>query len=103
MQIQNFIDGQMVAPLSKQWLDDVEPATGATYASVPDSGDEDVAAAVQAAARAFPAWSRTPAEERCRVLLDLATRLEARLDEFARAESVDTGKPISLARAMDIP
>ena len=103
MQIQNFIDGQMVAPLSKQWLDDVEPATGATYASVPDSGDEDVAAAVQAAARAFPAWSRTPAEERCRVLLDLATRLEARLDEFARAESVDTGKPISLARAMDSP
>ncbi len=103
MQIQNYIDGQMVGPLSKQWLDDVEPATGTAYASVPDSGDEDVAAAVQAAARAFPSWSRTPAEERTRILLDLAARLEARLDEFARAESVDTGKPISLARAMDIP
>jgi aminomuconate-semialdehyde/2-hydroxymuconate-6-semialdehyde dehydrogenase len=103
VQIQNYIDGQMVAPLSKQWLDDVEPATGTVYASVPDSGDEDVAAAVQAAARAFPSWSRTPAEERARILLDLAARLEARLDEFARAESVDTGKPISLARAMDIP
>ena len=103
LQIQNYIDGQMVAPLSKQWLDDVEPATGAAHATVPDSGDEDVAAAVQAAARAFPSWSRTPAEERARVLMDLAARLEARLEEFARAESADTGKPITLARALDIP
>ena len=91
VQIQNYIDGQLVAPLSKQWIDVVEPATGSAYASVPDGGDEDVAAAVQAAVRAFPSWSRTPAEERFRVLMEVAARIEARLDEFARAESVDTG------------
>jgi aminomuconate-semialdehyde/2-hydroxymuconate-6-semialdehyde dehydrogenase len=56
-----------------------------------------------ATARAFSAWSRTPAAERSRLLLDVAARIEAKLDELARAESIDTGKPIRLARAVDIP
>jgi aminomuconate-semialdehyde/2-hydroxymuconate-6-semialdehyde dehydrogenase len=101
--IRNFIDGEFVEPRSGRRLDNVEPATGAVFATVPDSGDDDVEAAVEAAKRAFPAWSRTPAEERARLLLDIAARIEAAIGELALAESIDSGKPIGLARALDIP
>jgi aminomuconate-semialdehyde/2-hydroxymuconate-6-semialdehyde dehydrogenase len=101
--ILNYIDGEFTEPRSNRRIDDIDPATGLLCASLPDSDAGDVAAAVEAAKRAFPAWARTRAEERGRILLDIAARIEARLDEFARAESVDTGKPISLARSLDIP
>jgi aminomuconate-semialdehyde/2-hydroxymuconate-6-semialdehyde dehydrogenase len=101
----NLIDGRMAAPASGAYLDNVEPATGRVYSQVPDSGAPDVAAAVAAAQRAFPAWSATPAAERSRLLLLLADLIESRdtLERLARAESIDSGKPISLARAVDIP
>src|SRR5262249_29736671 len=60
-------------------------------------------AAVHAAAAAFPAWSRTPAAERSRLLLEIARRIEADLEPLARAECTDTGKPLRLARTVDIP
>jgi aminomuconate-semialdehyde/2-hydroxymuconate-6-semialdehyde dehydrogenase len=101
--IRNFIDGELDEPRSGRRLEDIEPATGAVCATVPDSGSDDVAAAVTAAQRAFPAWARTPAEDRARLLLDIAARIEGRHDEYARAESVDTGKPVTLARSLDIP
>ena len=63
----------------------------------------DVELAVAAAKRAFPAWSATPAAERSRILVRLADALEARLEEFVRAESIDAGKPVTLARRLDIP
>ena len=56
-----------------------------------------------AAERAFPEWSRTPAAERSRILLRIADLIERDLEKLARAESVDTGKPLSLARSLDIP
>jgi aminomuconate-semialdehyde/2-hydroxymuconate-6-semialdehyde dehydrogenase len=101
--ILNFIDGGLVPPRSGRRLDNIEPATGAVYSTVPDSGDDDVEAAVAAARRAFPAWAATPVEERARLLLDIAGRIEAAADQFAHAESIDTGKPLSLARSLDIP
>jgi aminomuconate-semialdehyde/2-hydroxymuconate-6-semialdehyde dehydrogenase len=73
------------------------------YGTVPDSDAQDVEAAVRAAERAFPAWARLPAEERARFLLALADRIDAAREELARAESVDTGKPLALARSLDIP
>ena len=103
IQIQNFIDGQFVPPLGGKYLDNIEPATGKTYSLVPDSDSRDVEAAVAAAERAFPAWSRTPAAERSRILLRIADLIDRDLEKFARAESVDTGKPLSLARSLDIP
>jgi aminomuconate-semialdehyde/2-hydroxymuconate-6-semialdehyde dehydrogenase len=103
LQIPNFIAGKHVAPQSGQHLDNVEPATGRVYSLVADSDGHDVEAAVQAATAAFPAWSRTPAAERSRLLLDIAQRIDANLDRLAHAESVDTGKPLRLARALDIP
>ncbi len=99
----NFIDGERRDPESDEYLDNVEPATGRVYSRVPSSNAADVDAAVSAAQRAFPAWSRTPASERSQVLLKIAAGIEARLEELARAEAIDNGKPISLARAVDIP
>ena len=55
------------------------------------------------AADAFPEWRRKPAADRAAVLSRIADLIDARLDEFARAESVDTGKPITLAKTLDIP
>src|SRR5262245_15711447 len=101
--IDPFIAGKHVATQSGKYLDNVEPATGQVYARVADGDARDVQAAVEAAADAFPAWSRTPAAERSRILLDIARRIEADLEELARAESVDTGKPLRLARTVDIP
>ncbi len=103
LKIPNFIGGQHVAPISGQHLDNIEPATGKAYALVPDSDARDVEQAAQAAAAAFSTWSQTPMAERARLLLDIAQRIEANLDRLAQAESVDTGKPLRLARTVDIP
>jgi aminomuconate-semialdehyde/2-hydroxymuconate-6-semialdehyde dehydrogenase len=101
--IQNFIAGQHLPPQSERYLDNIEPATGKPYSRLPDSDAADVEQAVQAAAKAFPAWARTPAAERSRLLLAIAERIDANLERLALAESVDTGKPLRLARALDIP
>lgn len=101
--IRNFIGGKWTEPARDRWIDCVDPSTGRAYARVADSGAEDVEHAVQAAVSAFPAWSGTPADERSRVLLAIADAIERRSEELARAESVDNGKPISLARRVDIP
>jgi len=99
----NFIDGRHTAAASGEWLNDVDPATGETYARVASSDGRDVDRAVAAAGRAFPAWSRTPAIERAKLLRRLARLIERDLDALARAESVDSGKPLAVARTVDIP
>src|SRR3954467_5148388 len=101
--IRNFVDGQFVEPIGRKYLDNVEPATGKTYSEVPDSDARDVELAVTAASQAFPNWSETPVAERSRLLLRIADLIERDLERLARAESIDTGKPISLARSLDIP
>jgi aminomuconate-semialdehyde/2-hydroxymuconate-6-semialdehyde dehydrogenase len=103
MRLANFIDGRFVAPVNGGYFDDFCPATGDVLAEIPDSDRDDVNLAVDAAKRAFPAWSAMRTEERSRILLKLADLIEANLDELARLESDDNGKPVSLARRMDIP
>ncbi len=103
MRLHPFIDNRFVEPASGQHLPVYEPASGQVYAEVADGDERDVALAVESAARAFPAWSRTPVAERSRLLLEIARRIDERLEELAQAESVDTGKPIRLARSVDIP
>src|ERR1700730_6840937 len=102
-QIRNFIDGQFVEPLGGKYLDNIEPATGKPYSQVPDSDGRDVEIAVAAAEKAFDSWSKTPAADRSRLLLRIADLIERDLEKLARAESIDTGKPLSLARSLDIP
>ena len=103
LQLQNYLNGQLVPPLAGRYLPLIEPATGQVYGQLPDSGPEDVAAAVAAAEAALSAWRAQPAEERGRLLVRLADLIDANLERLARAESQDNGKPLSLARVMDIP
>jgi aminomuconate-semialdehyde/2-hydroxymuconate-6-semialdehyde dehydrogenase len=99
----NHIDGRSTEPLDGTYLDDIDPATGEVHARVPASEAADVELAVDAAKRAFPGWSATPAAERSRILVRLADALDDRLEDFVRAESIDSGKPVKLARSLDIP
>jgi len=99
----NYIGGELIAPRDGKYLDVVEPATGKVYARVPNSSREDVNEAVACAQRAFPAWAGLTREERAHYLFKLADAIEDHQNELAEAESRDTGKPISLARRVDIP
>ena len=99
----NLIAGRLQAPLENHWLDVYEPATGTLFAHCPDSTAADVDAAAQAAQKAAPGWAATPSDERARYLNRLADLIEARLDEFAELESRDSGKPVALAKRLDIP
>ncbi|MGB2739647.1 MAG: aldehyde dehydrogenase [Cognaticolwellia sp.] len=101
--IANFIDGQYQAPLQQQYIDNIEPATGNIYGKIPDSCNEDVELAVTAAKKALPAWRSLPLEDRADYLIAIAQEIELQLEEFALAEAIDNGKPISLARSVDIP
>ena len=98
-----LIDGEARDAISGQWLELHDPATATVYGQCPAGDAGDVDAAVRAAQAAFPAWSALPGSERARWLQRLADALEARLEEFAQAESRDAGKPITLARDVEIP
>jgi aminomuconate-semialdehyde/2-hydroxymuconate-6-semialdehyde dehydrogenase len=102
-QIRNWIDGQACAAASDRWLDVFEPATGQMVAQIPDSDASDVQRAVDAAQREFNGWSGRAVAERSRVLMRLADLIERDVDTLAQMESRDTGKPLSLARRVDIP
>ena len=101
--LRNYIDGELIEPVSGQYIDNYAPAIGGVYSQIPDSGEEDVKLAVHAATRAFPEWSKTPIEDRSRRIMRIADLIEQNLDWFAEAETRDNGKPISLARTVDIP
>jgi aminomuconate-semialdehyde/2-hydroxymuconate-6-semialdehyde dehydrogenase len=101
--ISNFIHGEFAAPVNGLYLDNINPATGQVIGLVPDSDGRDADAAVQSARQAFSGWSRTTRRWRADMLLRIAALIEARAEAFAFAESRDQGKPVSLARSMDIP
>ncbi|WGK65169.1 aldehyde dehydrogenase [Croceiramulus getboli] len=103
MDLQNYINGNWQDPALDHWLDTIEPATGQVYGRIPDSTEQDVARAVEAAQEAFPKWSNTPVEKRSALLLAIAQGIEDRMEELAQAESRDNGKPLHLARQVDIP
>ncbi len=101
--LQNYINGQLCAPSSGQYIDNYQPATGQAYSKVPDSGPEDVQQAVKAAQKAFPEWKNMDKEQRSKLLLRVADLIDENLERLAQAESKDNGKPVSLARKVDIP
>ncbi len=100
--IQNYINGEMIDPVSGNHLENTEPATGQVYGSIPDSDDKDLIMAVNAAENAQYDWANTSAEIRSKILENLADLIDANADELARAEAIDNGKPISLAKQVDI-
>lgn len=101
--ILNYIGGRMVEPASGKYLDGYEPAEGKVYSQVPDSDGADVQMAVDAARIAFAGWSSMQVEKRSAILQNIADLIDRDLDKLALAESVDQGKPVKLAKVVDIP
>lgn len=101
--IQNYIGGKLQNPISDSYLDNYQPATGKVYSLIPDSDERDVQQAVDAANKAFPAWSALSSEMRLNYLMAIANKIEEKMDVLAEAESIDNGKPLWLAKAVDIP
>jgi aminomuconate-semialdehyde/2-hydroxymuconate-6-semialdehyde dehydrogenase len=101
--ILNYIGGELVEPISGNYLDNIEPATGKVYAQIPDSDSEDVENTVTAAKKAQEGWATMPAEDRSAILMKVADLIDRDLEPLSKAESIDNGKPISLARSVDIP
>jgi aminomuconate-semialdehyde/2-hydroxymuconate-6-semialdehyde dehydrogenase len=101
--IKNFIGGKLQNPIDGSWLDNYNPAKGEVYSRIPASNSKDVEQAVEAAKNAFPVWSQFTIEQRSKTLHEIADKIEENLIAFAEAESLDNGKPLSLALTIDIP
>ena len=99
--LENHINGKRQLPASGNYLDDYAPATGERIALIPRSTEIDVNQAVAAAKEAGQGWAALSKEVRANWLDRIADALEECHDEIARLESMDTGKPISIARAVD--
>ncbi|DAC43739.1 MAG TPA: aldehyde dehydrogenase [Candidatus Thalassarchaeaceae archaeon] len=101
MKILNYIKGKFNEPISSEWMDNFSPSTGKVIGSIPLSGDADVISAIAAAKGALPEWSSLDPSDRALWLDKIADCLEEKFEEIAHLESMDTGKPISLARSVD--
>ena len=101
--ILNYINGEFIESVEKGWINNVDPSIGKVYSLIPDSEDKDVEQAVQAAELAFDNWSNSSIDFRSKVLTNIAKLILKNIDELARAESIDNGKPLSLAKKIDIP
>ncbi|HEY7615942.1 MAG TPA: CoA-acylating methylmalonate-semialdehyde dehydrogenase, partial [Terriglobales bacterium] len=95
----NYINGQWRDSASTEWQDVINPATGEVLASVPLSDSSEVAAAIEAAAAAFPVWRRTPPEDRIQPLFRLKQLLEQHISEIARIITQENGKTLAEAKA----
>ena len=101
--LENFIGGNFIGPLSGNFIDNINPATGAVYGQIPDSNTKDIDIAVKAAKKAFPAWSVLSTEKRFLILNKIAELIDENADELALAETNDNGKPLWLSKLVDIP
>lgn len=101
--ILNYCNGKLEAPASGTYLENINPAIGKAYSLIPDCDGTDVQLAVTAAQEAFPAWAALPAQQRATFMQKIADLIDRDLDKLALAESIDQGKPVKLAKAVDIP
>ena len=101
--ILNFINGEFIEPTSKEYLENISPINGDVYSLIPDSDERDVQLAINAANQASLSWAKTQASERSQILLKMASIIDSKKDELAKAETIDNGKPIKLSRQVDIP
>ncbi len=97
--ILNYINGEWVEPKVSEYADVINPATGLVRARTPLSGAADVEAAAKAAADAFPAWRRTPAQDRVQYLFKMRDLLKSNLDEISRAITDESGKTYEESKA----
>jgi len=101
--ILNYIGGKLVEPAGGIYLENVNPAEGKAYSLTPDSDAQDIQQAVDAAKVAFPAWSAMAVDKRSAILQKIADLIDRDLDKLSLAESIDQGKPVKLAKVVDIP
>ena len=101
--LENYIGGNLIGPLSGNFIDNVNPATGEVVGQIPDSNEKDINIAVEAAKKAFTSWSITPVEQRFKILNRIAELIDENLEELALAETNDNGKPLWLSKMVDIP
>ena len=97
--VPNFVNGRWVESSATEWVDVTNPATGEALARVPLSGAAEVAAAVEAAAAAYPEWRRTPPEDRIQPLFKLKQLLEDHVDELSRIITEENGKTFAEGKA----
>lgn len=103
LKIANYINGKLTGSFSNNYLDNYNPAEGKVYSLIPDSDARDVSNAVEAAKAAFREWSEMPAEKRSSFLSKIADLIDRDFEKLALAESIDNGKPLQQAKALDIP
>lgn len=101
--ILNYIDGKLIEPSSNKYLDNFNPSNGRVYSLIPDSNSNDINNAVSSAKKAFENWGSSTKKYRYDILMKIADKLEEHADALVKAESLDNGKPESLARMVDIP
>src|SRR5690349_23050070 len=101
--LQNFIGGQWTDLSFDNRSELVNPSTGEVFATAPVSGEAEVDAAVSSAAAAFEGWRDSTPAERSLALLRIAEAIESRADEFVKAESLNTGKPLGLTTSEESP
>jgi betaine-aldehyde dehydrogenase len=101
--LSNVIAGESVRPVEGRTLDVVDPSTGGTFATAPNSTAEDVDAACRAAADAFVVWRDATPAERSLAMLRIADAIDERAEEFVAAESRNTGKPVWMTRDEEVP
>jgi len=100
--LENFIGGNFIGPLSGQFIDNINPATGAVFAQIPNSNEKDVDIAVQAAKKVQHSWAATSLEQRFLILNKIAALIDENSEVLAQAETKDNGKPLWLSRKVDI-
>ena len=101
--LSNFVGGTYVATKDGATAMLVDPSTGEEYLDSPVSGAKDVDVAMAAAAAAFPGWRDATPSERSLALFRIADALEARADDLVAVESANTGKPVAVTLAEEIP
>ncbi|WP_422092069.1 aldehyde dehydrogenase [Tenacibaculum ovolyticum] len=101
--IKNYINGEFVKPINGDYIDNYNPSIGEVYGQIPNSSKEDVEKAYNSAKSAFRQWSETTLDQRSIILSKIAELIKEKLSFLAEAESKDNGKPISLAKQIDIP
>jgi len=100
--LKNFINGEFATPAEGKYLDKIAPSTGEKIYELPDSTEVDVVQAVKAAQGAFEGWADTPIAERSRIMSRVADLIDLKRDELALAEAIDVGKPLELAKSLDM-
>ena len=101
-ELENFIGGHFIGPLSGKFISNINPATASNVGQIPDSDEKDVEVAVKSAQKAFPEWSTTSLEKRFLILNRIAELIDENNEQLALAETNDNGKPLWLSKKTDI-